>query len=49
MKLFGNKKKRRVTAYLDYLNRELPKVANTENHIGITNLIVEQQRQLMTL
>jgi uncharacterized protein involved in exopolysaccharide biosynthesis len=48
-RIIRDQERRRVTAYLDYLNRELPKVANTENRTAMTDLIVEQQRQLMML
>lgn len=47
--IIREQQKRRVVAYLDYLNRSLPQVANSENRTAITGLVVEQQRQLMTL
>ncbi|MDE2164647.1 MAG: hypothetical protein KGJ53_15900 [Alphaproteobacteria bacterium] len=39
----------RVTAYLGYLNHELPNVQNSENQAALAELVLEQERQLMSL
>lgn len=39
----------RVNAYLNYLDTELPNVQNAANRAALANLILEEQRQLMSL
>jgi len=41
--------RKRVTAYLGYLNSELPTVQNAENRTALSQLVIEEDRALMQL